>query len=338
MGGAVFITAILPLHLSLSVSPTDFVLKATAIYFIFELDDLDKMVMFWLQVEPPRTPASIKIDSRSRFEPKILSEEDDMGIEIRHYPRYSHAEFDTFSTMKIVMKERKPLQKSHTITQAKVNNSQKIQIVSIKQPVEELMATQSADDDVAAAVSYNHPAMWETNEQVVAVANLAHRNFDCTLFNPTASISKNLCHANLELQNELQNQGFDSVVDSGPSSSSSFSGSLSPSPSAEGEQVVVFVKYNNSNSPSGSGCGGEVWIYLDNDDMQLQKLLASSATAAAAASDNSIDDDAQSVDDHDNDDDQNDHNDDSYEKTVVTDNIVNNCRERNSFYSSSDLA
>jgi hypothetical protein len=44
------------------------------------------MVMFWLQVEPPCTPASIIVDSRSRFEPKNLSEEDDIAIEIRHYP------------------------------------------------------------------------------------------------------------------------------------------------------------------------------------------------------------------------------------------------------------
>ena len=75
---------------------------------------LDDMVMFWLQVEPPCTPASIKIDSRSKFDPKILSEEDDMEIEIRHYPRYRHVEFDTYSTIKIVTKRRKPLQKSHT--------------------------------------------------------------------------------------------------------------------------------------------------------------------------------------------------------------------------------
>ena len=47
------------------------------------------------------------------------------------------------------------LQKSHTKTQAKVNNSQRFQIVSIKQPVEE-MTTQHADDDDVAAVSYMH--------------------------------------------------------------------------------------------------------------------------------------------------------------------------------------
>ena len=91
--------------------------------------------------------------------------------------------------MKVAIKRRKPLQKSHTITQAKVNNGQKFQTVSIKKPVEE-MTTQHADDDDDAAVSYNHHAMWETKEQVVAVANLAHRNFDCTLFNPAACMSE----------------------------------------------------------------------------------------------------------------------------------------------------
>ena len=121
------------------------------LFCIFAMDHLDDMVMFWLQVEPPCTPASIKIDSRSKFDPKILSEEDDMEIEIRHYPRYRHVEFDTYSTIKIVTKRRKPLQKS----QAKVNNSQRFQIVSIKQPVEE-MTTQHADDDDVAAVSYMH--------------------------------------------------------------------------------------------------------------------------------------------------------------------------------------
>ena len=84
------------------------------LFCIFAMDHLDDMVMFWLQVEPPCTPASIKIDSRSKFDPKILSEEDDMEIEIRHYPRYRHVEFDTYSTIKIVTKRRKPLQKSHT--------------------------------------------------------------------------------------------------------------------------------------------------------------------------------------------------------------------------------
>ena len=163
MIGAAFIPTILPLYLALATSRTDFVLKATVIYFIFDLDHLDDMVMFWLQVEPPCTPASIIVDSRSRFEPKNLSEEDDIAIEIRHYPRYSHVEFDTYSTMKIAIKRRKPLQKSHTITQAKVNNGQKFQTVSIKKPVEE-MTTQHADDDDDAAVSYNHHAMWETKK------------------------------------------------------------------------------------------------------------------------------------------------------------------------------
>ena len=57
--------------------------------------------------------------------------------------------------MKVAIKRRKPLQKSHTITQAKVNNGQKFQTVSIKKPVEE-MTTQHADDDDDAAVSYMH--------------------------------------------------------------------------------------------------------------------------------------------------------------------------------------
>ena len=91
--------------------------------------------------------------------------------------------------MKVAIKRRKPLQKSHTITQAKVNNGQKFQTVSIKKTVEE-MTTQHADDDDDAAVSYNHHAMSETKKQVVAVANLAHRNFDCTLFNPAACMSE----------------------------------------------------------------------------------------------------------------------------------------------------
>ena len=125
MIGAAFIPTILPLYLALATSRTDFVLKATVIYFIFDLDHLDDMVMFWLQVEPPCTPASIIVDSRSRFDPKNLSEEDDIAIEIRHYPRYSHVEFDTYSTMKIAMKCRKPLQKSHTSKQRpKISNYQ----------------------------------------------------------------------------------------------------------------------------------------------------------------------------------------------------------------------
>jgi hypothetical protein len=341
MVGALFITTIMPLHLALADSPTDFVLKATAIYFIFDLDNLDETIMFWLKAEAPRTTDSVKIDG-NRFEPNILSEEDDMGIEIRHYPRYSHVEFDTHSSMKIVMKGRKPLQKSHTITQAKVNNSQKFQVVSIKQPVEEIMINQQrADDDnddgdYVAAVSYNHPHItWETNEQVVAVANLLHRNFDCTLFNPTATMSEILCHANLELQNELQDRGFGSgsVVNSGLSSSSS---------TVEGEQLVVFAKYNNSNinsSTSGSVCsGGEVWIYLDNDDAKVQELLAtSSATAAAAAT--AAADDIENDDIENDDDDQLDHNNDDirYKKIGVTKNIVSRYNERrNNFCSSSD--
>ena len=84
MIGAAFIPTILPLYLALATSRTDFVFKATVIYFIF--DHLDDVVMFWLQVEPPCNPASIIVDSRSRFEPKNLSEEDDIAIEIRHYP------------------------------------------------------------------------------------------------------------------------------------------------------------------------------------------------------------------------------------------------------------
>jgi hypothetical protein len=263
------------LHLAYAENPTDFVLNATAIYFICELDNLGETVKFWLNAERNGT-ASIKGDS-SRFEPKILLKEDDMGIEIRQNQRYSHVEFDRHSTMKIVMKWKTPLQNSYRITQAKVDNRQKFHITNIKQPVEE--SIQRADYDGNIPASANHHAIWKTKKQVVAVANLAHPNFDCTIFNPTATMSEILYHANLELQNELKNRGFNSVVDSRSSSG--------------GEQLVVFAKYNKISTPSGSGCTGEVWIYLDDDDKEVQKLFASSADATA---DSSADDDNESDD------------------------------------------
>jgi hypothetical protein len=277
MVGAAVVTAILPLHLAFAESPTDFVLNATAIYFICELDNLGETVKFWLNAERRGTP-SIKADS-SRFEPKILSKEDDMGIEIRQNQRYNHVEFDRHSAMKIVMKWKTPLQNSYRITQAKVDNSQKFHITNIKQPVEE--SIQHADDDGNIPVLANHYAMCKTKKQVVAVANLAHPKFDCTIFNPTATMSEILYHANLELQNELKSRRFSSVVGSGSS--------------PEGEQLVVFAKYNNC-TPSGSGCAGEVWIYLDDDDKVVKKLFASSANAA----DSSADDDNESDEVNDN--------------------------------------
>jgi len=267
MVGAAYVTAILPLHLAISESPTDFVLNATAIYFICELDNLGETVKFWLNAER-RGTASIKADS-SRFEPKILLKEDDMGIEFRQNQGYSHVEFDRHSAMKIVMKLKTPLQNSYRITQAKVDNSQKFHITNIKQPVVE--SIQHTDDDGNISVSANHHAIYKTKKQLVAVANLAHPNFDCTIFNPTATMSEILYHANLELQNELKNRGFSSVIGSGSS--------------PEGEQLVVFAKYSNISTPSGSGCAGEVWIYLDDDDNEVKQLYASSVNAADSSTD-----------------------------------------------------
>ncbi|OEU06362.1 hypothetical protein FRACYDRAFT_254800 [Fragilariopsis cylindrus CCMP1102] len=94
MVGVAYITAILPLHLPFSEVGTS--------WYCFH----------------------IKADS-SRFEPKILLKEDDMGIEIKQnrINDISHVEFDRHSVMKIVLKWKTSLQNSYRITQAKVDKT-----------------------------------------------------------------------------------------------------------------------------------------------------------------------------------------------------------------------
>ena len=87
MYGELFVTIVLPFHLSLSRDPITFVLCSTAAYFIFQLDTYDENVKFWLSVGNPTTRSS-KSGNENGFEHTILQEDDDSGVEIRQYPSY----------------------------------------------------------------------------------------------------------------------------------------------------------------------------------------------------------------------------------------------------------
>jgi len=277
MFGDTFITIVLPLHLSLSDGPTDFVLNATAAYFISELDDLSESVKFWLSVEQPKTKKSNNRQKKEKgFEHEILYKNDKMGIEIRKYSGYNYVEYDSFPGMKIAMTGKTPLDKSHIITQAKVvgNNDELFEIINIKQPIEYCCDDDNDDNDGGGGEITSEHVVRVTKKKIIAVAKLSNPRFDCTIFNPCAGMSEILSHANRELRDVLKLRGFEVFV--------------TPLLSSEGE-LVVFAKYNNA--PSSSDNSGEVWIYLDDDDKEVKKLLLLSTTIGDTDTDDDTDDD-----------------------------------------------
>ena len=143
--------------------------------------------------------------------------------------------------MKIAMAGKKPLPKSHIITQAKVGNSEFFEMTNIKQPIQ--CNFKKPDKNVK-----------ETKENIVAVAKLSNPLFDCTIFSPGAGISEILSHANRELRDALTYRGFNIVT-----------------PESEGG-IAVFAKYNALSSDDNAP-NGEVWLYLDRDDVKVQQLL-----------------------------------------------------------------
>ena len=290
--GESFITVIMPWHLALSDSPANFVLNATALYVILDLDNLSATVTFWLNVDPSYRTTSIEnkrrdngesktvssnYDPKSKrdsddneFEYKVLFQDKDMGYEIRSFPMYSYVEYHNYSTMKIAMNDKKPLPGSYRTTYANVENptNTNLCITNIVQPI----VNKQEEIDTTETTQHHHSC-----DIVVAVANLDHPNFDRTFFNPTARLSETLYNANAELRCILQERGFNL---------STTGSSLSTSSSHLGEKAVVFAERNKNscnrsssssstaNHDHGDSVGsGEVWIYLNKDDKEVQRLL-----------------------------------------------------------------
>ena len=223
----------MPLFLSFVDSPTDFVLNATAAFFICELDNIDS-ISLWFSYKDPTSKSSIYYNEEG-FGYNVLHKEDDLGFEIRQYSVHNYVEYDSFPGMKVAMAGKKTLKGSHIITQAKVGNDKLCDIFSIKQPIE---------------ISNDLDNVKETKKMVVAVAKLSNPLYNYSIFNMHCSKQEMISHGHKELKDALTLSHFQ----------------LSTLMSEE--EIVVFVKYNGTSSDD-----AEVWVYLDNDNEQVMKLL-----------------------------------------------------------------
>ena len=124
----IYITIALPTRLCLSHGPYDFVLNAIAMFYIIQMDDLNNDVTFRLSIDCPVDDdknCDVNCDCEpadecNYFRSTIVLLDEENGIEFREYPQYSYVEYDTPQTMKIAMKDQKPLDGSHVITHSKM--------------------------------------------------------------------------------------------------------------------------------------------------------------------------------------------------------------------------
>jgi len=253
--GTFVITIILPLHLAMTRDPITLVLNATAAYFICQLDDIASVTL-WLTYKDPKTKSNYYHNGEV-FRYNVLHKNNKLGFEIREYSSYNHVEFSSFPEMEIAMAENTPLDESHTITEAKVGGKDvPFEIINIRQPIKGFHIEDDFDNSNGTTTTGNI-FVRKTNKKVVAVAKISNLRYDCSLFTEQPSKSEILSHATNKLRDVLKLCHF--KVSTPPTS-----------PLLEEGEIVIFAKYNDSSS--GSSSGGEVWIYLDENDEEVRKL------------------------------------------------------------------